>query len=68
MEKINTIGKTITGLSDAESNMIIRALKARANHFKDKAFSATVEVDRQNEISISKAYNELAELVEKQNH
>jgi len=68
MENINTIGRTITGLSDAEYFMIIRALKARAIHFNEKATNAKTEFDRYEDIEISKSYRELAKFIEDQNN
>lgn len=67
MEKINTIGKTITGLSNKEYNMIIRALKARAIRFQEKACEAKDNIEWHNERDVSRAYSDLAKFIEKQN-
>lgn len=63
MEKINTMGKTITGLSEEEISMIVRALDERSRLWIRKA-SETNNIDiEKHYFNISKKYRELSKLI-----
>lgn len=63
MKKINTMGKTITGLSEEEISMIVRALDERSRLWLQKA-SETNNIDiEKHYFNISKKYRELSKLI-----